>query len=50
MDNLTFGLTLTVLGMSGTLISLWVLSLIISGVKKLYPLETEKPAGPAGKE
>ena len=43
MDNLTFGLTLTVLGMTGTLVSLWVLSLIISGVKKLYPLETEKP-------
>lgn len=45
MDNLTFGLTLTVLGMSGTVLSLWVLSLIISGVKRIYPLETEKPAG-----
>lgn len=45
MDNLTFGLTLTVLGMSGTLISLWLLSLVIQGLKKLYPLETEKPAG-----
>jgi Na+-transporting methylmalonyl-CoA/oxaloacetate decarboxylase gamma subunit len=44
MDNLTFGLTLTILGMTGTLVSLWVLSLLISGVKKIYPLETGKPA------
>lgn len=45
MDNVTFGLTLTVLGMSGTMISLWLLSLLIQAVKKIYPLETEKPAG-----
>lgn len=43
MDNITFGLTLTVLGMTGTLVSLWVLSLVISIVKKIYPLEKEKP-------
>ena len=43
MDNITFGLTLTILGMSGTLVSLWVLSLVISAVKKIYPLEKEKP-------
>ena len=45
MDNITFGVTLTVLGMAGTLASLWVLSLLIQAVKKIYPLETEKPAG-----
>jgi Na+-transporting methylmalonyl-CoA/oxaloacetate decarboxylase gamma subunit len=49
MDNFTFGLTLTVLGMGGTFVSLWLLSLLIQGVKKLYPLEPEKPAG-TGKE
>ena len=43
MDNLTFGLTLTILGMTGTLVSLWVLSLVISLVKKIYPLEKERP-------
>ncbi len=48
MDNTTFGLTLTILGMSGTLISLWVLSLLISGLKKIYPIEPPAPA--AGKE
>ena len=45
MDNITFGLTLTILGMTGTLVSLWVLSLIISAVKKIYPLEKEKAKG-----
>ena len=45
MDNITFGLTLTILGMTGTLVSLWVLSLVISVVKKLYPLEKEKAKG-----
>ncbi|MSO19560.1 MAG: hypothetical protein EXQ56_03715 [Acidobacteria bacterium] len=48
MDNFTFGLTLTILGMSGTLISLWLLSLLISGLKKIYPIEAPAPA--AGKE
>ena len=42
MDNITFGLTLTILGMSGTLLSLWLLSLVISAVKKIFPLEKEK--------
>ena len=42
MDNFTFGLTLTILGMTGTLVSLWVLSLVISLVKKIFPLEKEK--------
>jgi Na+-transporting methylmalonyl-CoA/oxaloacetate decarboxylase gamma subunit len=45
MDNLTFGLTLTVLGMAGTLISLGLLSLLLNLVKKIYPLETSKPTG-----
>jgi hypothetical protein len=49
MDNITFGVTLTVLGMAGTLASLWVLSLLIQAVKKLYPLETSKPADSSGK-
>ena len=37
----TFGLTLTIVGMGGTLLSLWVLSLLISALKKLFPLESE---------
>ena len=36
-DNFTFGLTLTIVGMLGTMLSLWVLSLVISLLKKLFP-------------
>ena len=42
----TFGLTLTIVGMGGTLLSLGVLSLLISALKKLFPLESEhQPKG-----
>ena len=50
MDNLTFGLTLTIVGMTGTLVSLWVLSLLISVLKKIYPLTPEPQNPRAGKE
>ena len=43
-DNLTFGLTLTIVGMTGTLLSLWVLSLLTSLLKKIFPLTPEKTA------
>lgn len=44
MSDLTFGFTLTVVGMAGTLLSLWLLSLLISLLKKAFPLETEAPS------
>lgn len=50
MDNITFGFTLTILGMGGTFVSLWLLNLLIQAVKKIYPLETAAPAGDAGKD
>ncbi len=37
MDNLHFGLTMIVVGMGGTLVSLWFLSLVILLLKKLLP-------------
>ena len=37
MDNLTFGLTMIVVGMGGTLVSLWFLSLVILLLKRLLP-------------
>ena len=40
-DNLTFGITLTVVGMLGTLTSLWLLSFVISLIKKVFPHKTE---------
>ena len=36
-DNVTFGITLTVIGMSGTMLTLWLLSLLISLLKKAFP-------------
>lgn len=40
MDNLTFGLTMLVCGMGGTLLTLGVLSLVMSLLGRLFP---EKP-------
>jgi hypothetical protein len=44
-DNLTFGLTMTIVGMTGTMLSLWVLSLLTSLLKKIFPLPPKNPTG-----
>ena len=41
-DNLTFGLTMTIVGATGTMLSLWVLSLLTSLLKKLFPAQSKK--------
>ena len=41
MDKWTFGLTLTVVGISGTFLTLWILSLVIGVMKRIYPLAAE---------
>ncbi len=54
MEGLTFGWTMMVIGMGGTLITLYLLILIIQLMMKLFPAvnkakqagkEPEKPAG-----
>ena len=35
MDNLTFGLTMLLVGMGGTLLTLWLIALIISLMTRL---------------
>lgn len=40
-DTLTFGLTLTIVGLLGTVFSLWLLSLLISLLKKAFPYRPE---------
>lgn len=40
-ETLTFGITMTLVGMVGTLFSLWVLGLLISLLKKAFPRDTE---------
>lgn len=41
MDNerWAFGLTMMVVGMGGTFLTLWILSLAMDLLKKIYPLE-----------
>jgi hypothetical protein len=41
MDNLSFGLTMTVVGVSGTFLTLWVLSLVVDLLKKVFPLRAQ---------
>jgi hypothetical protein len=42
MDNWTFGVTMMVVGMGGTLLTLWVMSLIMSLLGKLFPYRKEE--------
>lgn len=37
IDNWTFGITMVVVGMGGTLLTLWILSLFMGLLKKLFP-------------
>ena len=41
MDTLDFGITLTIVGMGGTLLTLWILSLIMVVLKKIFPLKDD---------
>jgi len=41
MDKWTFGMTLTLVGVTGTFITLWILSLVIVALKKLFPPRVE---------
>ena len=42
MDNLTFGLTLMIVGMGGTLAALGVLAVLMGLLKKIFPATPEK--------
>jgi len=41
MDNWTFGVTMIVVGMGGTLLTLLILSLLMSVLKKVFPYKKE---------
>lgn len=40
MDNWVFGSTTMVVGMGGTLVTLWIVSLSVSLLKVVFPLPT----------
>jgi Na+-transporting methylmalonyl-CoA/oxaloacetate decarboxylase gamma subunit len=42
MDNLTFGLTMIVIGMGGTLLVLSLFAILMNFLKILFPLREEK--------
>ena len=42
MDNWTFGITMIIVGMGGTVLTLWILSLIMSLLKNLLPYSKEE--------
>lgn len=37
MSNTTFGLTMLIVGMGGTLLTLWILGLLLRGITTLFP-------------
>jgi hypothetical protein len=39
VDNVTFGITMIVVGMGGTLATLYLITLLIELMKKLFPSE-----------
>lgn len=42
MDNWTFGVTMMVCGMGGTLLTLFIMSLIMNLLRRLFPYKKEK--------
>jgi Na+-transporting methylmalonyl-CoA/oxaloacetate decarboxylase gamma subunit len=42
MNNWTFGITMIIVGMGGTLLTLWILSLIMSVLKRAFPYKKEE--------
>jgi hypothetical protein len=41
-DNLAYGFSLTIVGMGGTLVSLWLLSLLMDLLKRIFPYRDEE--------
>lgn len=46
MTNSSFGLTLLVVGMGGTLLTLFLLTLLIRGITRIFPQKTEETKKP----
>ncbi|HEY5544063.1 MAG: OadG family protein [Deltaproteobacteria bacterium] len=48
MDTWTFGWTLALIGMGGTMLVLWILSLLILLLKKIFPHQPGQSAAKKG--
>ncbi len=42
MDNLTFGVTMVVVGMGGTILTLYILGLCMNILKRFFPIGKEE--------
>ena len=45
MDTWTFGWTMLVVGMGGTLVTLGIMSLIMAALKRVFPYRKEEEEG-----
>ena len=41
MENLSFGIVLTIVGMGGTLVTLWIISQLVNLLKIFFPIREE---------
>lgn len=48
MDIWTFGFTVALIGMGGTMLVLWLMSLFILLLKKIFPYQAEDPTAKKG--
>ena len=48
MDVWSFGLTVALVGMGGTMLVLWCLSLIVLLLRKIFPHQAEQPTAKKG--
>ena len=44
MGKWTFGITMMIVGMGGTLLTLWILSLLMMVLKRIFPISEENGA------
>jgi len=42
LDNFTFGITMLVAGMGGTLLTLWIMSLLMMFLDRIFPFKEEE--------
>jgi hypothetical protein len=48
MDTWAFGWTLALIGMGGTMLVLWILSLLILLIRKIFPYQADDPTNKKG--
>lgn len=42
LDNFTFGITMLVAGMGGTLLTLWIMSMLMALLGRIFPVKEDE--------